>query len=167
MTGWIHPLCSHWSSNQFSSMPINSPFRMAPDARKKTGGDNSSIASPLCPVSPLKFQPFSRFHSVSLIPSSAHQSHSVSLPLQCLNKLPEPCYIVPIHQSSSVLLPVAPITPLPLLNALPSPNTSTPPSSNTHHSHFASAFSNPTPSHVTVPFTSNSHISKLLTPSPL
>ena len=146
-------------------MPINSPFRMALDARRKTGEVSSPAAPSPRPVSPPKFQPFSRFHSVSSISTPACHFHSVSLPLHCPDKDPAPHQLVPKFQSSSALLPVPNTPPFPPPNTILSPNVTPPPSSNTHHSRFASAFSDPISTPIAAPIASSSRISKLLTPS--
>ena len=138
-------------------MPIDSPFRMALDARRKTGEVNSHTAPSPRPVSPPKFLPFSRFRSVSSVSLPACSSHFVPLSLLCPNRVSNSSHAVPNHQvPSSVHI----TTPPP--NTIPSSRST---SSNTHQSRFLSTLSEPASIPAPVPLTTSSRISKLLSPS--
>ena len=137
-------------------MPIESPFRMAPDARRKTGEVNSHTVPSPRPVSPPKFLPFSRFHSVSL---PACSSHFVPLPLLCPNRISDSSSAaLPSQQAPSIHIST------PSSNTIPS---SLPTSSNIHHSRFLSTVSDVALTPASVPLTTSSRISKLLSPSHL
>ncbi len=137
-------------------MPLNSPFAIARDARRRTGEAADKCTAPsLHSVSPLKSQPFSCFH----IPSQAsvqylHSPPALTSPLesQCI----EPFHTVANSSlSSSMTQPV-------YHTASASPVYSF----NIHHSCFALSLSRPSPSSIAARTTLSHRVSKLLTPSP-
>jgi len=138
-------------------MPLNSPFAMAWDARRRTGeaADNRNAPSPR-PASLLKSQPFSHFRIPShlsvqhlqISPAIASPLPKLSTESHCI----ESSHTVTNSSFSSTIPPVH--------------YTATPVRSfNTHHSRFASSLSCPSPPPFVARITS-SRTSKLLTPSP-
>ena len=134
-------------------MPINPRFSTAPDARRKTGEENSPAVPSPRPVSPPKFQPFSRFRSVSSAFSSAMLSHPVSLPSHSPNIILESTHSVLNHRVSASTTATIITPPFP--------------SSNPHHSRFLSSLSTPVPIPTRAPMTTLSRTSKLLNSSHL
>src|SRR6266571_3315227 len=89
-------------------MPINSPFAMAWDARKRTDKvtDNHTAPSPRSASLP-KFQPFSRF-CIPSCPSVEHLHLPLATTCTLLKSSPEPHriesphYVIDSHSSPSV-----------------------------------------------------------------